>query len=55
MTAVAMVLGYGGPRLATLTCLGTVTIAFFAGELVDAQLSKLERARHRGAPPSETA
>ena len=27
-TAVAMVLGVGGPRLATLTCLATVAIAF---------------------------
>ena len=52
-TAVAMVLGYGGPRLATLTCLGTVAMAFFAGEAVDTLLSKLKRARHRGAPPAE--
>lgn len=39
-TAVAMVLGYGGPRLATLTCLGIVAVAFFAGEGVDALLTR---------------
>ena len=30
-TAVAMVLGIGGPHLATLTCLATVVVATFAG------------------------
>lgn len=51
-TAVAMVLGYGGPRLATLTCLGTIAIAFFAGQITDALLSKLARGHHRGASPT---
>ncbi len=31
LTAVAMVLGVGGPPLATLTCLATIVIAFYAG------------------------
>jgi H+/Cl- antiporter ClcA len=42
-TAIAMVLGYGGPRLATLTCLATVGIAFLAGEAVDSMLDRLRR------------
>ncbi|MCW5807272.1 MAG: chloride channel protein [Deltaproteobacteria bacterium] len=50
-TAVAMVLGYGGPRLATLACLATVAIAFFVGETVDVLLAKLARARR--APPGD--
>src|SRR5215472_4360950 len=33
-TAVAMVLGQGGPRLAMLTCLATLVVAGFAGTLV---------------------
>jgi H+/Cl- antiporter ClcA len=33
-TAVAMVLGQGGPRLAVLTCLATVVVAGFAGKVV---------------------
>jgi len=33
-TAVAMVLGQGGPRLAMLTCLATVAVAGLAGEVV---------------------
>jgi H+/Cl- antiporter ClcA len=33
-TAVAMVLGQGGPRLAMLTCLATVVVAAFAGAFV---------------------
>jgi H+/Cl- antiporter ClcA len=43
-TAIAMVLGYGGPRLATLTCLATVAIAFVAGEAVDALLDRIKQA-----------
>jgi len=43
ITAIAMVLGYGGPRLATLTCLATVAIAFFAGEAAQALVSKITR------------
>src|SRR5262249_13665179 len=31
LTAVAMVLGLGGPRLAMLTCMATVVVAFLAG------------------------
>jgi CIC family chloride channel protein len=46
LTAVAMVLGYGGPRLATLTCLATIAVAFFAAQAVDAPLSKIGRIRH---------
>jgi H+/Cl- antiporter ClcA len=34
-TAFAMVLGVGGPHLATLTCLATAAVAYFAGEAVD--------------------
>jgi H+/Cl- antiporter ClcA len=44
-TAVAMVLGVGGPRLATLSCLATVSVAFFAGvgtaRLLDALQARL--------------
>ncbi len=40
-TAVAMVLGVGGPRLATLTGLGTVAVAFFAGMATDRVLHRL--------------
>lgn len=43
-TAVAMVLGYGGPRLATLTCLATVAIAYAAGEAVHAVMRERVRA-----------
>jgi H+/Cl- antiporter ClcA len=43
VTATAMVLGYGGPRLATLTCLATVATAFVAGELIDWLLESLKR------------
>jgi chloride channel protein, CIC family len=44
-TAVAMVLGVGGPHLATLTCLATVAVAFFAGVGVDSALAKLKAIR----------
>jgi H+/Cl- antiporter ClcA len=47
-TATAMVLGYGGPRLATLTCLATVAIAFVVGEGVDSLFDRFKRA-HLGA------
>jgi len=33
LTAVAMVLGVGGPRAATLTCLGVVLVAYFTDKL----------------------
>ena len=55
-TAVAMVLGYGGPRLATLTCLATVAVAFFTGQAVDALLAKITRvAQRRRVSPTERA
>jgi H+/Cl- antiporter ClcA len=50
ITAIAMVLGYGGPRLATLTCLATVAIAFCAGEAIDVLIKKLIRAFQRRRP-----
>jgi CIC family chloride channel protein len=40
LTAVAMVLGNGGPRASMLTCLATVAIAFLAAVLVDSLLKK---------------
>jgi H+/Cl- antiporter ClcA len=42
LTALAMVLGYGGPRLAMLTCLATVGIAFLAGEAVTTLINPSE-------------
>ena len=42
LTAVAMVLGVGGPPLATLTCLATVLIAFYAGSGAEAGLEKVQ-------------
>ena len=42
LTAVAMVLGVGGPRRAMLTCLVTVAVAFAAGKGVEAALEKLK-------------
>jgi H+/Cl- antiporter ClcA len=50
-TATAMVLGYGGPRLATLTCLATVGVAFLAGEAVDWLLDRFKRLAHVNARP----
>jgi H+/Cl- antiporter ClcA len=44
-TAAALVLGCGGPRLATLTCMATVGFAFAAGEAVDRLLDWLKRRR----------
>jgi H+/Cl- antiporter ClcA len=44
-TAVAMVLGIGGPHLATLTCLGAVAIAYFAGLGIDVLVQRLARPR----------
>jgi H+/Cl- antiporter ClcA len=54
LTAVVMVLSVGGPRLATLTCLATVVVAFFAGLGAEAALSRLKalfsgRRRHLAA------
>jgi H+/Cl- antiporter ClcA len=45
-TAMAMVLGCGGPQLATLTCLATVAMAFLAGEAVDSLLHGFKRLPH---------
>jgi H+/Cl- antiporter ClcA len=42
-TAVAMVLAYGGPRLATVTCLTTVAMAYVAGVGVDWLLERLKQ------------
>jgi len=42
ITALVMVLSVGGPRLATLTCLATVAVAFYAGLGVEATLSRLK-------------
>jgi CIC family chloride channel protein len=41
ITAIAMVLGNGGPRLSMLTCLATVAIAFLAAALMESLLKKL--------------
>jgi H+/Cl- antiporter ClcA len=46
-TAVAMVLGVGGPPLATLTSLAAVGIAFFVGAAVDAGFDSLDRIARR--------
>jgi CIC family chloride channel protein len=43
-TAALMVLGVGGPRLATLTCLATVGIAYYAALGVEAALEWMRRA-----------
>ncbi|HXU68642.1 MAG TPA: chloride channel protein [Polyangia bacterium] len=43
VTAVAMVLGVGGPRLATLTSLGAVAVAYAAAVAADAMLARLKR------------
>jgi CIC family chloride channel protein len=43
LTAVAMVLGIGGPHKATLTCLVTVAIAFAAAAGLEALLDRLRR------------
>ena len=48
-TAVAMVLGVGGPHLATLTCLATVVIAFLAGSAVTALVKRFEEIVHAAA------
>ncbi len=48
-TAAAMVLGVGGPHLATLTCLTTVAVAFFAGVGTTSVLDRFkERLPHFG-------
>ena len=47
-TAIVMTLGVGGPQRATLTCLATVIIAFFAGSGVESALGKLKSLRLPG-------
>jgi H+/Cl- antiporter ClcA len=47
LTAVTVALGQGGPRLATLTCLGTVLVATCAGKLVESALRLGKRALSR--------
>jgi H+/Cl- antiporter ClcA len=42
ITAVMMVLGVGGPHLATLTCLATVVVAFYAALGIEATLVRLK-------------
>ncbi|HXU02953.1 MAG TPA: chloride channel protein [Polyangia bacterium] len=42
LTALVMVLSVGGPHLATLTCLATVAVAFYAGLGVEVVLSRLK-------------
>ncbi len=44
-TATAMVLGLGGPHIATLTCLATIGVAFLAGAATQAGLQKLAELR----------
>jgi chloride channel protein, CIC family len=51
-TAVALVLGQGGPHLATLTCLATVAVATFAGA---GAASALDRLLGIGNAPIETS
>jgi H+/Cl- antiporter ClcA len=45
-TALAVVLGQGGPRLATLTCVVTVIVATFAGLAAGSVLDRLIGLRH---------
>jgi H+/Cl- antiporter ClcA len=51
ITAVAMVLGLGGPPLATLTCLATVGIAFVAAAAAERTLDKLTSVPPLGGQP----
>ena len=46
-TAIAMVLGVGGPRLSTLTCLATVLVAWLVGMGVASGVDRLEHAWRR--------
>jgi chloride channel protein, CIC family len=50
-TAIALVLGQGGPRLATLTCLATVIIATFAGAGTAALIERLGAFGHASIAP----
>jgi H+/Cl- antiporter ClcA len=42
ITALVMVVSIGGPHLASLTCLATVGVAFYAGLGAEAVLSRLK-------------
>jgi CIC family chloride channel protein len=42
ITALVMVVSVGGPRLATLTCIATVVVAFYAALGVEAMLTRLK-------------
>lgn len=55
-TAVAMVLGQGGNRLAMLTCFATVVVAAFAGRFVASLFghSYIEKRPHNAKPDSYT-
>jgi H+/Cl- antiporter ClcA len=55
VTAVAMVLGVGGPRRATVTCLATVAVAFAAALLVEQLLAWSRGAARRRGPQSLAA
>jgi H+/Cl- antiporter ClcA len=44
LTAIAMVVGVGGPRLSALTCLATVLVAWLVGMAVATAVDRLERA-----------
>jgi H+/Cl- antiporter ClcA len=56
-TALALVLGQGGPKLAMLTCLATVVVAAFAGKggawLLDRILGPGSAIEYRAYPPQE--
>jgi chloride channel protein, CIC family len=56
-TAVALVLGQGGPKLAMLTCLGTIVTAGFAGRgaawLLDRILGPGSAIEYRAYPPQQ--
>jgi chloride channel protein, CIC family len=43
LTAIAMIIGIGGPYSAKATCLATVAVAFVAGIAVDASLARASR------------
>ena len=55
-TAVAMVLGQGGNRLAMLTCLATVVVAGFPGNVIASLVghSYIEKRPHNSRPDSHT-
>jgi H+/Cl- antiporter ClcA len=54
-TAAAMVLGVGGPHLATLTCLATVVTADLAGSRAALLFDRLTALLHFRRPPSASS